>query len=207
MPLLPDELATVTARTLGHYERTARAFRDGTMDHDVSQNRAALLDALDGPGPFAILDLGCGPGRDLAHFQGLGHEAIGLDGCPAFVAMARAGTGCEVWHQDFLALALPAARFDGIFANASLFHVPTQELPRVLGELRAALRPRGVLFTSNPRGDGQEGWSGARYSVFHGWEPWRACVTAAGFAEVDHYYRPPGRPRAEQPWLASVWRR
>src|SRR5207248_212496 len=107
-------------------------------------NRDALLDALGGPGPWSILDLGCGPGRDLAAFAALGHEAIGLDGCAAFVEMARAHTGCEVWQQDFLALALPPARFDGIFANASLFHVPTQELPRVLGELRAALRPRGV---------------------------------------------------------------
>jgi len=46
--------------------------------------------------------------------------------------MARADTGCEVWLQDFLALDLPRRRFDGIFANASLFHVPPQELPRVL---------------------------------------------------------------------------
>jgi SAM-dependent methyltransferase len=207
MTLSPDDLAAVTARTVGHYERNARAFWDGTKDHDVSQNYAALLGALEGPAPRAILDLGCGPGRDLAYFRGLGHEAIGLDGCASFVAMARAGTGCEVWHQDFLALALPPARFDGIFANASLFHVPTQELARVLGELRTALRPHGVLFTSNPRGDREEGWSGSRYSVHHDWDTWRDLVTAAGFREIDHYYRPPGRPRNEQPWLASVWRR
>jgi SAM-dependent methyltransferase len=207
MPLTPDELAAVSAQTLGHYERNARAFWDGTKDHDVTQNRAALLDALDGPGPFALLDLGCGPGRDLAYFRGLGHDSIGLDGCAAFVAMARAATGCEVWHQDFLALTLPPARFDGIFANASLFHVPTQELARVLCELRAALRTRGVLFTSNPRGESQEGWSGSRYSVHHDWDTWRGFVTAAGFTELHHYYRPPGRPCAEQPWLASVWRR
>ena len=50
--------------------------------------------------------------------------------------MAREATGCEVLHQDFLALDLPAARFDGVFANASLFHVPGSELPRVLGELQ-----------------------------------------------------------------------
>jgi SAM-dependent methyltransferase len=207
MALTPDELAIVSAQTLGHYERNARAFRDGTKDHDVTQNRAALLDALDGPGPFSILDLGCGPGRDLAYFQGLGHEAIGLDGCAAFVAMARAATGCEVYHQDFLALTLPPTRFDGMFANASLFHVPSQELARVLGELHAALRPRGVLFTSNPRGAQQEGWSGSRYSVHHDWDAWRGFVTGAGFTELHHYYRPPGRPRPEQPWLASVWRR
>src|SRR5438094_916968 len=83
---------------------------NATKDHDVSQNTAALLEALEGPGPFAILDLGCGPGRDLATFLALGHEAIGLDGAPRFVAMARAHTGCAVWEQDFLALDLPPAR-------------------------------------------------------------------------------------------------
>src|SRR5215471_17662383 len=103
----------------------------------------------------ALLDFGCGPGRDLAYFRSLGHEVTGLDGCAAFVEAARARTGCEVWQQDFLRLALPSERFDGVFANASLFHVPTQELPRVLGELRAGLKPRGVLFSSNPRGEGE----------------------------------------------------
>ena len=66
--------------------------------------------------------------------------------------MARATTGCEVWHQDLLTLQLPTERFDGIFANAVLFHVPTQELIRVLKDLRRTLVARGVLFASNPRG-------------------------------------------------------
>jgi SAM-dependent methyltransferase len=112
-----------------------------------------------------------------------------------------------VWQQDFLALALPAERFDGVFANASLFHVPGQELPRVLTELRTALRPGGVLFASNPRGDDREGWQGERYGAWHSPDAWRAIVGAAGFDELEHYYRPPGLPRERQPWLASVWRR
>lgn len=121
--------------------------------------------------------------------------------------MARAASGCAVWRQDFLALDLPPARFDGVFANASLFHVPTRELPRVLAELHATLRPRGVLFASNPRGDGEEGWSRGRYGVYHDLESWRRFLADAGFAELEHYYRPPGLPRDQQPWLASVWRR
>jgi SAM-dependent methyltransferase len=121
--------------------------------------------------------------------------------------MARAHSGCEVLQQNFLALDLPPGRFDGVFANAALFHVPTQELPRVLRELHATLKPRGVLFSSNPRGVGQEGWSGARYSAFHDLEAWRSHMSAAGFTELAHYYRPAGLPREQQPWLASVWRK
>jgi SAM-dependent methyltransferase len=94
-----------------------------------------------------------------------------------------------------------------VFANAALFHVPSQELPRVLRELAATLKPGGVLFSSNPRGQNEEGWSGKRYGAYHDLERWRELVTAAGLAEIAHYYRPPGLPRDQQPWLASLWRK
>jgi SAM-dependent methyltransferase len=197
----------ISQRTCAHYDASADAFWIGTRDHDVTQNVAALLRHVEGAAPYTILDFGCGPGRDLVTFRDLGHEAVGLDGAARFVEMAREYSGCEVLHQDFLALDLPPARFDGIFANASLFHVPTAELPRVLRELRAALRPRGVLFASNPRGNGDEGWQGGRFGVWHDVDGWRRYLDDAGFVEVEHYYRPAGRPRAEQPWFASVWRR
>jgi SAM-dependent methyltransferase len=193
--------------TLRHYNDNADSFREGTWDHDVSQNVTALLRNIEGPPPFTILDLGCGPGRDLVTFRSLGHDPVGLDGAERFVQMARAASGCEVLLQDFLALDLPPGRFHGIFANAVLFHVPTQELPRILEELHRALRLRGVLFSSNPRGQNEEGWQGDRYGAYHDLEAWRRLVSAAGFGELEHYYRPAGRPRHEQPWLATVWRR
>ena len=196
----------VSKKTLEHYEKRAEDFWHGTRDHDVRQNIDALLRHIEGRPPFTILDLGCGPGRDLKTFSGLGHVAIGLEGAPSFAAMARGHSGCEVWEQDFLHLELPAARFDGVFANAVLFHVPSQELPRVLGELRAALKPRGVLFSSNPHGNNEEGWNRGRYGAYHDLESWRGYLNRAGFAELEHYYRPPGLPREQQPWLASVWR-
>ena len=200
-------LENITAQTLAHYERTADAFWQGTRDHDVSQNIAALLGAIEAEPPFELLDFGCGPGRDLKAFSDLGHHAIGVEGAPRLAAMARMHTGCEVLEQNFLALDLPRSRFDGVFANAVLFHVPSQALPRVLGQLHACLKPGGVLFSSNPRGEGQEGWNGERYGVFHDWPAWRGYLLAAGFNELSHYYRPAGLPLKQQPWLASVWRK
>ena len=197
----------VSRGTLEHYNQRAESFWEGTRDHDVSQNIEALLRHIEGVPPFSILDLGCGPGRDLARFRSLGHAPVGLEGAARLAAMARTHSGCEVWEQDFLALDLPPARFDGVFANASLFHVPRAHLPHVLAELHATLKPRGVLFSSNPRGDNHEGWSGGRYGAWHDLEAWRGFLTAAGFTELEHYYRPPGLPRDQQPWLASVWRK
>jgi len=199
-------LDPIARGTLEYYEGRAEDFRAGTQDHDVRQNIEALLRHIRATPPFTILDFGCGPGRDLAAFQALGHRAIGLEGARAFVTMARS-TGSEVWQQDFLNSELPAARFDGVFANASLFHVPTEVLPRVLRQLHHTLRPDGVLFSSNPRGENQEGWNRGRYGAYHDLPAWRGYLTAAHFTELEHYYRPAGLPREQQPWLASVWRR
>jgi SAM-dependent methyltransferase len=200
-------LNDVTERTLAYYNQHADDFFEGTRDHDVRQNMAALLQFIEAPAPFKILDFGCGPGRDLKAFAALGHTAVGLDGAARFAEMARAHSGCEVWHQNFLALDLPAAHFDGVFANASLFHVPGAALPQVLAQLHVTLKPQGVLFSSNPRGHNDEGWNHDRYGAYHDLPHWRQYLTEAGFTELMHYYRPPGLPIEQQPWLASVWRK
>lgn len=207
MHLTPLDLHRIAARTLAHYDQDAQEFWAGTREHDVSQNIDALLRHIEAPAPLDVLDFGCGPGRDLATFKALGHHAIGLEGSTRLAAMARTHSGCEVLEQSFLALDLPGSRFDGIFANAALFHVPSQALPRILGQLHATLRPRGVLFTSNPRGTGEEGWSGERYGAFHDWPAWRDHLAAARFVELTHFYRPTNAPVGQQPWLASVWRK
>jgi SAM-dependent methyltransferase len=201
--LLAEQLTEIERITLGHYDTNAVSFWQGTRDHDVTQNYQAFLSRFPVAKTLDILDFGCGPGRDLSYFISLGHRPVGLDGSDAFCSMARAHAGCQVLHQHFLSLALPQAGFDGIFANASLFHVPGQELPRVLAELHRALRPGGILFSSNPRGN-SEGWSGQRYGHYMEFDESKAFLDAAGFKVLDHYYRPTGAPCAAQPWLAIV---
>src|SRR5438270_2615527 len=95
-----EQVRRLSEMTIAYYDRFAEAFWEGTRHHDVSQNYAAFLDAIKGDPPYSILDLGCGPGRDLSHFRSLGHEAVGLDGSQQLVAMARAHSQCEVLRQD-----------------------------------------------------------------------------------------------------------
>jgi SAM-dependent methyltransferase len=97
----PEHLSGISAKTLAHYNERAAEFWEGTRDHDVKQNIEALLRHMGSAPPWRILDFGCGPGRDLAAFRALGHEAVGLDGSPPLVAMARKHSGCAVWEQDF----------------------------------------------------------------------------------------------------------
>ena len=202
-----DDIDAITRRTLAHYDGNAEQFFHGTIDHDVSQNIGALLGAIEASAPYAILDLGCGPGRDLKTFSAMGHRAVGIDGSKEFVRMAHEYSGCEVWHQDFAHLDLRDATFDGVFANAVLFHVPSRVLPKVLAALHGCLKPGGVLFSSNPRGHNEEGWNGQRYGSYYDYETWERYLTAAKFSPIHHYYRPPNLPREQQPWLASVWRK
>jgi SAM-dependent methyltransferase len=203
MVLKAEKLAEIESVTLGHYNQNAEAFWQGTKDHDVTQNYAAFLAPFPKDKKLDMLDLGCGPGRDVKYFQSLGHRPVGLDGSEVFCGMARRYTGSRILHQTFLNLDLPSLSFDGVFANAALFHVPSQELPRVLDDLHTALKPGGILFQSNPRGDG-EGWSGQRYGHYLQFEASKRFLEEAGFEILDHFYRPLNRPRHEQPWLAIV---
>lgn len=205
--LSPDELEIVTRSTKEGYGLSAQGFFEASLEHDVSQNYHAFLESIEVSPPFNLLDLGCGAGRDLKYFRLQGHQAVGLEGARELIEIAQDYSGCEVLHEDFLDMTLPVSEFDGIFANASLFHIPSQELPRILRQLWSALKPRGVLFTSNPRGENQEGWVQGRYAVFYDLDNWSRYLQAAGFERLSSYYRPDGLPEAQQKWLATVWRR
>jgi SAM-dependent methyltransferase len=200
------DLEEIEKLNIAHYDESAESFRIGTQDHDVSQNIAALLDALPKGKTHDILDFGCGPGRDLCVFKELGHRPIGLDGSKEFCKMAEKQSGCRTLNQQFLKLNLKENSYDGIFANASLFFIPSQELPRVLKQLHVSLRNGGILFSSNPRGN-VEGWQGQTYGHYMEFEASKLFLNQSGFKILKHYYRPEGKPKEEQPWLAIVSKR
>ncbi|KAJ8600685.1 hypothetical protein CTAYLR_008313 [Chrysophaeum taylorii] len=187
-----------TASTLRDYDAVAEAFDAGNRDHDVSQNIEALVSNIATSKPWSILDLGCAGGRDLETFARLGHEAIGVEGAPCFVELARQ-RGLEVWCQDFASLDLPENRFDGVFANAALFHVPSEHLDRVLADIYRTLKPQGCFFASNAHGFGEdkEGWTSGRTPETRSWvcwlseHSWKGRCEAAGFQLLETFYRGP----------------
>ena len=200
------DLVEIERLNIAHYDENAESYRIGTKDHDVSQNIDALLDALPKEKTLDILDFGCGPGRDMCVFKSMGHRPVGLDGSKEFCKMAEQQSGCPTLNQQFLKLELEENRYDGIFANASLFTVPSQELPRVLKDLHSALRKDGILFSSNPRGNA-EGWQGQRFGHYIELDSSETYLNQSGFKIIEHYYRPAGKPREQQPWLAIVSQR
>jgi len=201
-----------SAETIADYDAVAAAFDAGNRDHDVSQNLDALLTNLDGGvSRPVVVDLGCAGGRDLAALAARGCDVWGVDGSAAFCALARAAApAATVLQQDLCDLDLPAGTFDGVFANAALFHVPSEHLPALLARIHACLKPGGVFFCSNAQGfdEDREGWTGGRTPATRSWVCWLTAATwnayceAAGFALLDTYLR--GRGGA---FLATVWRR
>ena len=190
MKLKAEELARIAKVTLEHYDHGAEEFWRGTRDHDVSQNIAALLRHIEGAPPFTILDLGCGPGRDLKAFsRARPRRGRASKAPPRFAAMARAHSGCEVWSRISSRSICPAGASTACSPTPCCSTCPARSCRACCGELRAALKPRGVLFSSNPRGRNEEGWNRGRYGAYHDLETWRRYLTAAGFAELEHYSR------------------
>ena len=91
----------ITRRTLAHYDERAESFWEGTRDHDVSQNIATLLRHIEAPKPFAILDFGCGPGRDLRTLADMGHSWPGATA--GQLAASSAGLSATDLMWDFFA--------------------------------------------------------------------------------------------------------
>jgi len=135
---------------------SARSYAAATRDADISSLRARFLNELAGPSgePARILDLGCGSGRDSLAFRQAGHHVDALEPSPAMAELARAHAGVPV--RILRAQELDDAQtWDGIWACASLLHVPWDELPDVFRRLERVLGPGGVLYASFKPGEGE----------------------------------------------------
>lgn len=146
-------------KTLLYYQENADSFVQGTLSADMSDLRSRFLRLL--PPGGRILDLGCGSGRDSRAFLDLGYAVDAADGSPEMCRLARELTGQPVRQMLFGELDA-REEYDGIWACASILHLPRQQLPDVLGRIARALKPGGVLYTSFKHG-GFEGIRGGRY--------------------------------------------
>jgi SAM-dependent methyltransferase len=147
--------------TPAYYAAEATAFFAATVDVDMSSLYAPFLAELT-PGA-AILDAGCGSGRDARAFRERGYAVTATEPSPALAALAEAHCGLPVARLRFQDLDWHA-RFDGIWACASLLHVPLAELPDVLQRLARALRAGGSLYASFKYGHGERERGGRRFT-------------------------------------------
>lgn len=147
--------------TLGYYRDNLNAFVAGTLTADMSYARERFLRSLQAFSAPRILDLGCGSGRDTKAFLDLGYAVDAADGSEELCRSASEFTGIHVRHMLFQELDAEAY-YDGIWACASILHLPKEELSDVLRRIAAALKQNGVLYTSFKYGN-FEGMRDSRY--------------------------------------------
>ena len=146
--------------TLNYYADHAQEFLTSTLRADMSAAYARVLPLI--PAGAAILDLGCGSGRDSLAFKKLGYQVTAADGSRELAQAAQQLLGQAVLCAEYKALELPPQHYDLIWACASLVHVPLKELPQLLTKLKESLKPSGLWYMSFKYGD-FEGLRGGRY--------------------------------------------
>ena len=137
--------------TLSFYAAEAEAYvaRDADRRYDALQ---AFMAAL--PVGAAVLELGCGAGRDSALMLARGFDVTPTDGAPAMAREAERRLGRSVKVLLFADLD-DEDRYDGVWASASLLHAPRAGLPGIIGRIHAVLRPGGRFFASYKSGAGE----------------------------------------------------
>lgn len=138
--------------TIEYYNQNAEAFYRDTVDLDISYLTHLFIERL--PPGAHILDAGCGSGRDSLAFLRLGFRVTAMDASAELARRAEALLGQPVLVLRFQELDFEEA-FDGIWANASLLHVPRAEIDDVLERLIRALKPGGILYVSFKQGPGE----------------------------------------------------
>jgi SAM-dependent methyltransferase len=161
------------ASSVAYYERHAQAFFQETIGVDMRPLYQRFLPLL--PEGARILDAGCGAGRDLRAFRDLGYAATGFDASPALVALARQHAGDPVHCLTFQSMTWRAT-FHGIWACASLLHVPRAALGDSLRRLTTALLPGGTLYASFKYGTGEREKDGRTFTDLD--EAQLACLLA-----------------------------
>lgn len=139
--------------TLDYYNKNAKAFVQGTVNVDFTATQERFLKYLSHASGPLILDLGCGSGRDSKFFLSQGYRVEAVDGSPELCKLAEQVIGQPVkcmLFQDLSAI----EKYDGIWACASLLHLPLEELQPVLKKCALALKPDGVMYLSFKYGTG-----------------------------------------------------
>ncbi len=187
--------------TQNYYEDEASQFFTSTVSVDLSPLYARFIERLP-PGGY-ILDAGCGSGRDAKFFSGIGFQVHAFDASPALAELASRHCGFPVHVRTFADVDEKSV-YDGIWACASLLHVPAAEMPTALARLWIALKPGGSFYCSFKLGAGERVHEGRHFtdadeSTLASW------LSRLPQAELASIWRTPdARPGRRDEWLNAI---
>jgi SAM-dependent methyltransferase len=188
-----------------YYNQNASTFFAQTVHADMTESQQRFLRHI--PVGGRILDAGCGSGRDAKAFVTKGYEVIAFDGSAEMVRLASEFTGLPIQHMTFDQMAW-WEHFDGIWASASLLHVPRAELPNVAGKFQQALKQGAAWYLSFKHGTEEREKDGRRFTDMDESMLRKDIVASTSMEIVDLWVSEDVRPgRHGELWLNAVLRR
>ncbi len=206
----PDEAVLATRAA---YESDAVAWANRNHRFDLRALRQRRLAEMTGGGG-TVLDLGCGPGLDAPGLRELGLTVVGLDITHAMLAIAAPKLGGRALIGDSRRLPFAADAFEGVWASASLLHLPKDQVAMALAEVRRVLKPGGAFYSGMKGGDHDgfvEPWAGHPVKVrrhFSHYQPdeWTAYLAKTGFAVEEQAVENAGAVLPDTPWIITYAR-
>lgn len=189
--------------TIRYYDENAEDFIAGTLQADMRATRERFL-ALLQPGAL-ILDLGCGSGRDSKAFLEQGYQVEAIDGSQELCSAASRLTGLVVRHQTFDQLQ-EDEKYAGIWACASLLHVPKSDMPAILERVRAALKPHGIVYISVKEGECDDLRKGRHFADYRE-EEFISLIETQKLEVIEHWNSEDVRPARSEHWINVLARR
>ena len=187
--------------TIEYYNQNAETFVKETLHADMDENRKRFLKYVRPGGK--ILDAGCGSGRDALAFRQAGYQVDAFDASEEICRLASENLGFPVRCLRFQELE-GEAEYDGIWACASLLHVPGDELPNVIQRLKKLLKPGGILYASFKKGEGGRR-KGGRYFQDMTEEKLKDLFETAGLTVLENYESADVREdRKEEKWVNGI---
>ncbi|MDT8305607.1 MAG: class I SAM-dependent methyltransferase [Anaerolineae bacterium] len=194
-----------TRRTIASYDEIATAYADFWSDRRVVERPLTMFASLL-PHQALVLDAGCGPGFDSTLLRERGLRVVGLDRSVAMLQLGRARYPGPYVQGDLLGLPFAPWVLHGIWASATLLHLPRHDFAPVLTEFMRVLAPGGLLYLSLKEGEGEEwrtdacGHEAPRFFTYWQPEALDAALSGAGFAMIASW-RESGRTAT---WLNRI---
>lgn len=145
--------------SIDYYNKYASIYFENTVDLNMEETLDKFITFL--PEAGAILDLGCGSGRDSLYLINKGFDVTAIDGSEELCQLASIHIGQDVLNMKFSELDFHQV-FDGVWACASLLHTTPEQLHDIIDKVSDSLNPGGVLYMSFKYG-GFQGYRNGRY--------------------------------------------
>lgn len=187
--------------TVKYYDDNADVFVAQTVNADVTELYVPFLSKL--PEHARILDAGSGSGRDTKAFRDMGHDVVAIDASKEMVEATRRLSNGPAIHSTFLGYSV-GDQFDGIWACASLLHVPSTDLPKTLNHLSGLLKDGGWMFASFKIGDSEMVRNGRFFNDMNVERLDAAVGSIGGLSVFSTWETDDVRPERQERWLNAL---